>query len=270
MMLHLNGHNIQLNIEGERAFGDKVNLLSEDDDLTQDTEFAGTGYALKPFLKETLYQPFMAGIKSLILRHLRNSGLRIDDNFNLTRYHRLIGDDYQQHLKVIERTKLVQNIDFPIDIRHVENRISDICKVPLKVKNPLTREEVFHFRIVRPHTTDHNPLHRDVWQHENRHAINLYIPLAGSNELSSLTLVPGSHRWTEDLTERTSRGAIVNKIRFNVPGLTRSKKQLDITRPNPAENEVLVFSPYLIHGGAINLNEDTTRISLEMRLWRKK
>ena len=269
MILHLNGHKIHLNIEGERAFGKKVTLLSEDDDLTQNSEFAGSGFVIKPFLKDPLYQKFRNGMKSLILGYLQNSGLMVDDNFDLAHYHRLIGSNYQQHLKVIEKTKLIQNTDFPIDISHVATRISEICEVPLNVKNPFTDEEVFHLRIIRPNTTDHNPLHRDVWQNENRHAINLYVPLIGSNAFSSLTLVPGSHHWTEDLTERTTKGAVMNKIRFNVPGLTMSRRPLELIRPNPSENEVLVFSPYLIHGGAVNLNEESTRISLEMRLWRK-
>jgi ectoine hydroxylase-related dioxygenase (phytanoyl-CoA dioxygenase family) len=39
-------------------------------------------------------------------------------------------------------------------------------------------------------------------------------------------------------------------------------------RPNPSENEVLVFSPYLVHGGGYNTNIDITRISLEMRFWK--
>ena len=43
-----------------------------------------------------------------------------------------------------------------------------------------------------------------------------------------------------------------------------------MTRPDPNPDEVLVFSPYLIHGGAVNLNEDMTRVSLEMRLWRRQ
>ena len=36
----------------------------------------------------------------------------------------------------------------------------------------------------------------------------------------------------------------------------------------PRPNEVLVFSPYLIHGGAFNQQTDRTRVSLEMRFWR--
>jgi ectoine hydroxylase-related dioxygenase (phytanoyl-CoA dioxygenase family) len=45
--------------------------------------------------------------------------------------------------------------------------------------------------------------------------------------------------------------------------------EFEFIRPDPKIGEVLVFSPYLIHGGSVNLNDDTTRISIEVRLWRK-
>jgi ectoine hydroxylase-related dioxygenase (phytanoyl-CoA dioxygenase family) len=45
---------------------------------------------------------------------------------------------------------------------------------------------------------------------------------------------------------------------------------LRLERPNPGPNEVMVFSPYLIHGGAFNQQPDHTRVSLEMRFWRAR
>jgi ectoine hydroxylase-related dioxygenase (phytanoyl-CoA dioxygenase family) len=41
-------------------------------------------------------------------------------------------------------------------------------------------------------------------------------------------------------------------------------------RPNPKPGEMLLFSPYLIHGGGVNFNKDITRVSLEMRFFRKR
>jgi hypothetical protein len=49
--------------------------------------------------------------------------------------------------------------------------------------------------------------------------------------------------------------------------VSRRAEPLHLLRPNPAPSEVLLFSPYLLHGGAVNLNENETRISLEMRFW---
>ncbi|MDN5203374.1 phytanoyl-CoA dioxygenase family protein [Fulvivirgaceae bacterium BMA10] len=269
MILKLNGQEINLDIKGEREFGAEVNLLQNDDDLTSGTDWKEVGYTIESFLDESHFSAFEIGIKNLIINYLKECHFEIEDNFDLAHYHLLIGEHYEKHLNVINKTKLIENKNFPIDISILEQRISEICNVPVVVKNPHTKEEVFHLRIIRPNTTDHNPLHRDIWQEENKDAINLFVPIIGCNELSSLPLVPGSHKWPESYTERTKKGAIVNNIKFNVPGLTQSKKELNIIRPNPKRNEVLVFSPYLIHGGAINLNDHLTRISLEVRLWRK-
>jgi ectoine hydroxylase-related dioxygenase (phytanoyl-CoA dioxygenase family) len=40
-------------------------------------------------------------------------------------------------------------------------------------------------------------------------------------------------------------------------------------RPNPGPSEVLVFSPYLVHGGGKNFGS-CTRVSLEMRFFRRR
>lgn len=42
-----------------------------------------------------------------------------------------------------------------------------------------------------------------------------------------------------------------------------------MVRPDVGPRQGMVFSPYLIHGGAINLEPDLTRVSLEVRFWRK-
>jgi hypothetical protein len=55
---------------------------------------------------------------------------------------------------------------------------------------------------------------------------------------------------------------------FTVPSVVGAAHPLVLERPNPGLNEVLVFSPYLIHGGAFNQQTDRTRVSLEMRFWR--
>jgi ectoine hydroxylase-related dioxygenase (phytanoyl-CoA dioxygenase family) len=99
--------------------------------------------------------------------------------------------------------------------------------------------------------------------------INLYIPVCGSNENSSLIIIPGSHLWSESRVERTVSGALINGVKFNVPAVTNIEGSFEVIRPSPESNEVLVFSPYLIHGGAVNLNKDTTRISIELRLWKR-
>ena len=33
-----------------------------------------------------------------------------------------------------------------------------------------------------------------------------------------------------------------------------------MTRPNPYPHEILLFSPYLVHGGSVNVERDLTRV----------
>jgi ectoine hydroxylase-related dioxygenase (phytanoyl-CoA dioxygenase family) len=140
----------------------------------------------------------------------------------------------------------------------------------LRAHNPFDKEEIFHFRIIRPNSGDNNPLHRDVWLEDYKDCINLYIPVAGSNAHSSLIIADGSHLWPDSKVEKTIRGAVINGQRFNVPAVTDIIEPFELVRPDPKAGEVLIFSPYLIHGGAANLNKNTTRISIELRLWRSE
>jgi ectoine hydroxylase-related dioxygenase (phytanoyl-CoA dioxygenase family) len=101
--------------------------------------------------------------------------------------------------------------------------------------------------------------------------VNIYVPLFGSDENSSLKLQPGSHKWNEKDTMVTTGGAYfkhTNK-KYSVDAIVSSKVPLDMIRPNPKENQMMIFSPYLIHGCAKNEN-DTTRFSLEIRFIRKE
>jgi acetylglutamate kinase len=37
--------------------------------------------------------------------------------------------------------------------------------------------------------------------------------------------------------------------------------------PDPKEKEIMIFTPNIVHGGGMNINEDITRVSLEMRFF---
>ncbi len=269
MKVKINHTNVDFDIEGKAFKGENTVLLHQQDDLTAKTSWAQPGYTVTSLLQEATFQHFQEGMERLIRQFLSKCNLTSDTTFPLEKYHQLI-QNYGQHLSVVEHAKLIQSQFFPIDVQILEQRISEICQTEVHNLNPYTKEQVFHFRIIRPQSNDNNPFHRDVWLPEYNDCINIYVPVCGSNELSSLTLVPGSHHWPENQTVRTEKGAKVNGIQYNVPALLETDKELQAIRPDPKRNEILVFSPYLLHGGAVNLNEDTTRISLEMRFWRKK
>ena len=248
--------------------GDEV-LVNSAVDLTQQTPWHEAGYGVEKLFKaDVTFQVFL-GETSRLIRHLwQSAGLSIDDDVDLTQYHLLVRDS-AQHLAAVGKTKLIETSLFPLGIKNIEERVSDICKIPLHGKNPYDGLEVFHFRVIRPTHGDNNPLHRDVWLEDYDDCINLYIPIAGSTERSSLVLLRGSHLWPERRVKRTREGAVIGGLTYNVPAVTAIEGPYAPVRPNPGFNEVLVFSPYLIHGGAVNLNNDQTRISIEIRLWKK-
>ena len=258
---------VRFNIQGERTFGPDALPLTGHHDLTARTHWKDTGYHVAPFLAEDVYESFDSGVQNLFHAFFRQAGLDVNHPAELANYHHYTHSDDTLHLAVVDQAKWQPTQDFPIAVAHVEERVSQLCGAPVRAVNPHNGEQAFHFRIVRPQQHDNNPFHRDVWLPEYHDAINIYVPLGGSNEHSSLTLVPGSHHWSEASVERTRRGAVVDGVRYNVPAVTDTQQEIRPIRPNPGRNEVLIFSPYLLHGGAVNLNEDLTRISLEMRFW---
>jgi hypothetical protein len=268
MQYHVNNKLIEYHAGGSKVFGDDHVLLHAADDLTQNAEWHAMGFAIQPLFDKLAFESFQNTTEELIRSLWRKSGLNVPVDFPLEHYHRL-ADTKEKHLAAVEFTKLLSVTEFPSGIEKIQKRISMICGIPLEAHNPFDDQKIFHFRVVRPKQGDNNPLHRDVWLEDYSDCINLYIPICGSNELSSLIISPGSHLWSESRVERTERGALINGIKFNVPAVTSINGSFDVVRPNPSQNEVLVFSPYLIHGGAANLNEDVTRISIELRLWRK-
>jgi len=267
--LNLNGEAVPYQVEGRSGGTDNDQiLLAADHDLTACTPWAAAGFAVLPGLPAPYHAQLQAGLLDLFREALRTAGCPRPADFDGTQYHHLVGNDMERHLAVIAQTKSYDISRFPIPLEVMETYLSAACGQPVRAHNYHADERVFHLRIVRPGRPDNNPLHRDVWLAELRDGLNIYLPVAGSTARSSLTLVPGSHHWPENAVVRTEGGAVYHGVPYTVPGVLRPVRPLDLIRPNPGPDEVLVFSPYLLHGAAANLNEDATRVSLEMRFWK--
>jgi hypothetical protein len=264
------GHALLYEVEGETFYGEDSVLLDQDDNLVAGTSWEKTGYTIAPFLSPAERLTLREGVRRLIVTDIHETlGLDASDLL-LENYHRLVNAD--QHAALIAKTRKGWDTSLlPVRIAAVERAVSGICGQKMLsafCPHPEMREARFYLRIVRPSAQDFNPPHRDVWLDRLRNAVNIYVPIAGSDKGSSLPLLPGSHRWKESDIERTRQGAKVNGVAYTVPSVTETRFPFAMTRPDPSQDEILVFTPYMIHGGGINANTDATRVSLEMRFWR--
>lgn len=269
MKYSVNGIELQYYPENESTWGSDEVLLHHSTDLTAGTSWHDSGFTIHSLVNTGAEASrFAERCKRLVIQQWRAAGLSIPADFAIARYHE-IADTTEVHLAAVQYTKLLPLDLFPMDVNYITEIVSRLCKQPLIPRNPYDGQSVFHLRVIRPGHRDNNPLHRDVWLEDYADCINLYIPIVGSDEKSSLILLPGSHLWPESRVERTKEGALIDGVKFNVPAVTQIAGEFEVERPDPRFNQFLIFSPYLIHGGAVNLNNDTTRISIEMRLWKK-
>lgn len=254
--------------DGETVHGEDTVLLDEDDDLTAATKWADDGFTIVRLLDDRAFDSARRAITDLIAGELRTDGHRVPDDFDLEDYHRVIGSD-DEHLRLMTRTRGVYDLArLPFDLDSVLDAISVELDTPVTVLDNDTAPACFGIRIVRPNRRDHNPPHRDVWLDGLRNAVNIYLPLAGSTPRSALPLIRGSHHWSEDSISRTTSGSLVDGIPYVVPAVIAASRPLVMERPDPPPGHATLFSPYLIHGGARNLQSDATRVSVEMRFMR--
>lgn len=184
----------------------------------------------------------------------------------LEKYHEIIDTD-DKHQYVISKTRFLTSADFQMNLNVLSKRISNHLQKEVGIKNPLLKEEIIILRISRPNSLDINPLHRDGYLDIWANTINVWVPLAGCNSKSSLPLIPGSHFWNEkDVLKTPAKNAVINGNTYHVPGIVGGPEKLKAIRPNPGLGQALIFTPFLIHGAAINQNPDVTRMSLEFRL----
>jgi hypothetical protein len=269
LVLDYDGERVTFDVEGDTSWGPPGVLLDRDDNLVAGRAWADAGFTVESFLTPQDHDRLITGIQALLARRVEAAGLSMPPGFSMERYHEVVKTD-AEHRAVSEQGPWCYGIqDLPVPVEAINARVSEILGVRVSTAPPHAEfPEHFCFRVVRPRSRDNNPPHRDVWLDRLRNAINIYVPLAGSSARSSLPMVRGSHRWAESEIERTVEGARVNGVVFTVPSVVGAAHPLELERPDPGPNEVLVFSPYLIHGGAYNQQPDRTRVSLEMRFWR--
>lgn len=250
----LKGNNIYYSeLYPNSEWGDDKILLDEDINLLKKTNFDDIGYKVVAVKNiNTILQDFLISK----IKEITNKTIQLE------LYHDQITET--EHTSILNRMPFKKSELFDFS-EYVINVVSTELSEELKIFN----DDIW-FRICRPSnktTTDNNPCHRDIYLDFYRNTVNIYYPVCGSNEFSSLLLEQGSHKWNENETRITNGGTnfkYINK-KYSVDAIVSSKQTLNMIRPNPNSNELLIFSPYLIHGCSSNNNPDVTRISVEIR-----
>jgi len=240
-------------------WGEDFIMLNKDTNLLQNTNFDDKGYSILN----------IENFEDLLQNLIKTQIFKITNKeFNLSDYHKVITNE--EHNIILNSMPYKKDINKDIKkfCEYIEKYLSNILNYKIKIFNG-----DLWFRICRPTSiceNDFNPCHKDVYLDFYRNIVNIYLPIVGSNELSSLTIQPGSHKWNENLTKITQGGAYFpsNNKKYSVDAIVASKQPLKMIRPNPNKGQILLFSPYLIHGCASNYNLDITRISLEVRFIR--
>lgn len=268
------------------AYGNDEIWFNRDNPPGSEAMWVKEGYTVQPFLSPEDHLKIREAATKGIANKLTGLGLGVDTKgFTLEKYHEYVNDE--QHLAFIENIRAggegTGGLSFellPVLLEFIEQRVSQICNTEVTAIKTFLMENGsyyttrhFWLRVIRPqcfkdNNLPHKDVHLDRGNLEGKKAINLYLPLAGSNELSSLPIIPGSHLWPENEIERTFGKVYCDGVQYTNPAIVSTKHGLDLITPNPGLNEAMIFTPYAIHGGGFNFNTDKTRVSLEMRFWR--
>lgn len=259
-----------LNVTGDIVAGNNEILSENEIDLCKKTNWSDNGYFISKILNKKDQTNLRNEITSFLTKILKSTFSHLSNlSLDLKKYHNYL--NYEEHLyflKILEAGIKFKSVNF--DKKILENKISSLLNQEVTTKNKkfeIINENTFAIRIVRPKQPDFNPPHKDVYLDRLKNGINIYMPIIGSDNKSSLPIMPKSHLLNENKIYRTKEGAIINDVKFRVPCIVKTESGLDLIRPNPKNDEIMIFSPYLIHGGGLNLNHDTTRMSLELRFW---
>jgi len=259
-------------VKGE-FFNEKGDVLYQSSNsLLEELPWEENGFKVVQAFNNSTLKKLKNAIRKNICLGAKQIGIAIDeDNFDLKDYHKYILTQ-EQHLAIIQHTKNLRNGDFDIDIESLADSFSQYVNFPLTSHIEELGRSHIQIRISRPQSLDINPPHRDGYLSYWKNILNIWIPVAGCNDQSSLPIIPKSHLIPEsDIIRTSEKGAYINGNLYYVPCMLKTKSEyFKMIRPNPREGEALIFTPFLIHGAAVNQNKDTTRISLELRFDKKK
>ena len=245
--------------------GSNIILARENADITRNTDWYQSGYTItKPFQDQDQFSKLVESCTRIIKNALTNFEIYYPENFKLENYHLYVTSD-EIHKKVINHTRNLAYEDFDFNIEGLMDYFRSFLDIDLQSFNKTLLKKFIILRISRPNKPDVNPPHKDGYLDLWKHAVNIWIPVAGETKKSSLPIVPKSHTFFENEILRTQSGAIFNGTQYHVPAIINWKGESKLIRSDVELGGALIFSPYLIHGCAINHHATTTRFALELR-----
>jgi ectoine hydroxylase-related dioxygenase (phytanoyl-CoA dioxygenase family) len=265
--LTIDGQSHQYQIEGDFFWGEDQVLFEKDADTLALVAWREQGYTVQPLFDAAAFSTIRESLTQRLKTILQAEVPTLDlAHFQLENYHHYVQDEV--HQRVISQTRFLDFSSFEIDTQQLCEKVSAILGRAVGCHNQLLERDVVILRISRPNSLDINPPHRDGYLEIWQRTINLWIPIAGCSDQSSLPVIAGSHFWNENTIYRTAaKGAKIQGNNYHVPAILQTKQgPLSLARQNPQPGEALIFTPYLVHGSAINQQADTTRMSLEIRL----
>ncbi|HZG09354.1 MAG TPA: phytanoyl-CoA dioxygenase family protein [Allosphingosinicella sp.] len=267
----INGEKYSVDVAGspEYVFGKHEFMSNQETDLTFGTDWYEDGYKVLPFLSEAEFAVLRSDISSVIEKILQSLGVDTA-GFEMEKYHHYAADD-AVHLGVVSRTRDLFAEDFSLSMRALMDKIEGVTGFELTDLAPGTGARMHIIvRINRPGSTDFNPPHKDSYEDPERaRFLNVWIPICGVTDKSSLPMAPGSHLLSEDKILRTMDGGVVAGKKYRVRSIASWDGRSDLYRAEVNDGELLIFSCHLIHGIAFNDQEDQTRVALEFRLFRR-
>lgn len=254
-------------------YGKPEFLSNSETDISFGQDWYKAGFETYNFLNEVEFDLLKSGltqcISKIVSEHVENI-----EGFSLDNYHHFVKSD-EVHHKVVAVTRHLFPADFNFPLNDIITRFEKLIGFGLTDTDPDSGDQLqIIIRINRPRSKDFNPPHKDIYEGWDRESIlmkfvNLWIPIAGVNNLSSLPVVPGSHLMSEDKILRTFEGGILEGKQYRVRAVAEWDGSNELVRPEVDYGEVLMFSAHLIHGLAFNDQEDQTRVALEFRLFKK-
>jgi hypothetical protein len=230
------------------------------------------GYTIEKFPKE-----WFKSIHNSVLSIFSNA-LGNPKGFELKNYHKFV--DEKSHKRIMDSFRAgtlgiggIHLDHLGVNYKDLDGWINKTTKgknlsCVYKMNFGLIKLKHFWVRVVRPNSGDNNPPHKDTHVKRIKDNLNIYLPLAGSDSNSSLPLIPKSHTELESEYIVSASPCYAKGKRFTVPAIVHRNNGLNLITPNPQENEIMIFDPNCIHGGGINSNKNTTRVSLEMRFFK--